>query len=110
MVLRPSRQLQEDDGSIDCKRCNNSGFVAYWDGSALAGEGCPDCTGNAMTTYEELEQEALNDPILHRFLTHYRRGDCSKEEALIAACIWLSRARRKLLKEEADRIARQPHG
>jgi hypothetical protein len=28
-----------------CRRCADTGFVAYWDGSALAGEGCPDCTG-----------------------------------------------------------------
>lgn len=26
-----------------CRTCNGSGFVAYWDGSAYAGEGCPDC-------------------------------------------------------------------
>jgi len=57
-----------------------------------------------MTTFEELEQEALNDAVLHRFLTHYRRGDCTKEEALIAACIWLSRDRKKLIEREIERI------
>ncbi len=27
-----------------CRTCGDTGFVAYWDGSAYAGEGCPDCS------------------------------------------------------------------
>lgn len=60
-----------------------------------------------MTTFEELEAEALNDAVLHKFLTHYRRGDCTREEALIAACIWLSRERRKLMEENVERLMRE---
>lgn len=58
------------------------------------------------TTFEELERESLNDAILHRFLTHYRRGDCTREEALIAACIWLSRERRRLMDEKVEAMIR----
>ena len=28
---------------VRCPRCHGSGMIAYWDGSALAGEMCPDC-------------------------------------------------------------------
>ena len=57
-----------------------------------------------VTTFEELELEALNDAILHRFLTHYRRGDCTKEQALIAACVWLSRERRRLMDARVEEM------
>ena len=63
-----------------------------------------------LTEFEELEQEALNDAVLHKFLTHYRRGDCTKEQALIGACIWLSREHRRLLALEAERLSKiKPH-
>ena len=28
---------------VHCQTCQDTGFVAYWDGSNYAGEGCPDC-------------------------------------------------------------------
>ena len=36
-----------------CRRCAGSGMVAYWDGSALAGEMCPDCDSEAPPAREE---------------------------------------------------------
>lgn len=40
-----------------CRRCCDTGFVSYWDGSAQAGESCPDCDPESPTFKRPDESE-----------------------------------------------------
>lgn len=59
-------------------------------------------------TWEDLQLESLNCPVLHQAVTLANRGNLTREQALIEASIWLSRDRRSLLKRETDRLMREP--
>lgn len=59
-----------------CRTCQGSGFVAYWDGSAYAGEGCPDCdlVGRIRTApWWRLHQLKLEITDVHHDLLFYAK-------------------------------------
>ena len=68
---------------------------------------------NARATWDQFEAAARTSPILLRCLEAVTQGDCSREEAAIAAALWLADDRDRLLLELAhahDTIARLTSG
>lgn len=68
-------QYPEDD---DYQRCGGTGMVAYWDGSAYAGEmcrGCLDCEApdRAAVCGCEIDRHDFNCPV-HNDPDHPKRG------------------------------------
>ena len=59
-------------------------------------------------TWEDLQLESLNCPVLYQAVTLANRGDLTREQALIEAAIWLSRDRQGWLKREQNRLMREP--
>jgi hypothetical protein len=59
-------------------------------------------------TWEDLQLESLNCPVLHQAVTLANAGHLTREQALIEVAIWLSRDRQGWLKREADRLMREP--
>jgi hypothetical protein len=59
-------------------------------------------------TWEDLQLESLNCPVLHQAVTRANRGDLTREQALVEAAIWLSRERLARLKRDANRLMREP--
>lgn len=55
-------------------------------------------------TWEDLERAALCDPFLHAAVTRVRQGDLSREEALIAVALRLSKLRADMLAKEVERL------
>ena len=51
--------MSEDVARPTCKTCQGSGMVAYWDGSAYAGEMCPDC--GPTDDYDAPDEEMCAD-------------------------------------------------
>jgi hypothetical protein len=60
-------------------------------------------------TWEDLQLESLNCPILRQAVTLANRGNLTREQALVEAAIWLSRDRQGWLKREANRLMTRPY-
>lgn len=64
-------------------------------------------------TWDHFTEAAQRSPILARFWEAARHEDCSREEAAIAAALWLAEDNARLLLELAhahDKIARLTSG
>ena len=55
-----------------------------------------------MERVEKLYELANHDPIVHKCLTHYRRGDCSFEDALIEAVLALAQLQKETQEQLID--------
>ena len=58
--------------------------------------------------WEDIEREALHCPVLHAAVTVARQGATSRERALTAIALFLSRERREWMQREAERVALLP--
>jgi hypothetical protein len=58
-----------------------------------------------MPTWEDIERLALNFPILHQVVMQHRRGDLTREQALMLAVFWLADAFQRLFSAEINRRA-----
>lgn len=59
-------------------------------------------------TWEDIERLALHYPALHHAVTLVRRGDLTREQALILAVFALAEAFQNLFHEAVDRRMREP--
>jgi hypothetical protein len=59
-------------------------------------------------TWEDIERLALHYPVAHDAVTMVRRGDWTREQALIALAYALADAFSRLFKAEADRRMLEP--
>lgn len=55
-----------------------------------------------MSTWEDIEREADQDPVLHAVVHRVYIGDCTREQALIEAVLVLSHIRVDLVKQVTD--------
>lgn len=61
-----------------------------------------------LPTFADLEQAELFDPVVHHALSLYRSGDYTREQALIAMALALSKERSRLYREITELMARLP--
>lgn len=61
---------------------------------------------NERRTWQDLEREALNDPLISYAVLMVRVGELSREEALIAATLGLAEVNRALTEENSTLRAR----
>lgn len=54
---------------------------------------------SARGTWQDLEREALNDPLISTAVMMVRVGEMSREDALIAAALGLAAINRQLIEE-----------
>jgi hypothetical protein len=59
-------------------------------------------------TWDDIERLALHYPVLHQAVTLVRRGDLTREQALIAAVFALADAFQKLFTAEVDCRMNEP--
>ncbi len=61
---------------------------------------------NTRPTWQDLERQALNDPLISAAVMFVRVGELSREEALIAATLGLAEVNRELTEENTKLRAR----
>ena len=61
-----------------------------------------------MKTWNDVVDAALNCPVRHMAVTHVRAGNATREEALIAAVLYLSKVRQQHFDREAKRLSGEP--
>jgi hypothetical protein len=61
---------------------------------------------HARRTWQDVEREALNDPLIAFAVTMVRAGELSREDALIAATLGLAEVNRQLVEENITLRAR----
>lgn len=61
--------------------------------------------GRLVKTWDDLKRAALYDPVLHAAVTKVSRGDCTREEALIAVALYFSDAVAQSHAREVERLS-----
>jgi hypothetical protein len=61
-----------------------------------------------VPTWDDVQDEAMHCPVLQHMVTVAERGDVTRDQALTAAVLWLSRDRRRLLEQVAVTRYRVP--
>lgn len=59
-------------------------------------------------TWEDIMRIARNEPVLYQAVILVERGDLTREQALMAACVSLAKARNGLMRQHIDLVNRTP--